>query len=119
MFAQSLSCGLIRFLLVAKSATGQRREASRHVDRAQRLGPSNIVRTARRIHQHSGRGPGRVFSGDEGSSRFASRTAHHSIGLESLQKHVQIKRVSKYSMRDAGCRKVLLAQSVIAKIGVL
>lgn len=46
------------------------------------------------------------------------RTAHHSVGIELFQKHIQIKGIAKHGVRDTNCRKVLLAQKVIARKGV-
>src|SRR5664280_1777314 len=85
-----------------------------HIGKAQRLWSGNIVRTAGRISQHRSRGSGCILAGNEGASRLVRRTADHSIGIELVQKHVQIEGVSKYGIRDTGCRKVLLAQRTVS-----
>ena len=86
-----------------------------HVGKAHSFGSGNIVCAARWIRQHGGRGLGGVLSGNEGAASLVRRTADHSVGIELFHKHIKIKGISKHGVRDADCRKVLLAQEVISR----
>ena len=85
------------------SGRSRQRNEGPHRGKAQRLGAGDIVRTAKRICQHSGRSLGGVLAGNEGASRFVRQTAHHPMGIEPFQKHVQIECVSKHGIRGT-CR---------------
>ena len=66
----------------------------------------------------SGGGSGAILAGDECSSSLLGGSTNHSGGVEHVEKHVHIKRVAKYGERESGCRKVLLAQGVIAGVRI-